>query len=449
MRAAEDRAIAAGTPVEELMERAGRAVAEAAWRFGGGRPVLVLCGPGNNGGDGYVAARHLAAHGATVRVAALGEPRSGAAAAARAGWSGSVEPLASAGPAPVLVDALFGTGLSRPLDAEPADTLARLADAAHLSLAVDLPSGMQTDDGALLAPVPRFTATLALGALKPAHRLQPAAELCGTVLLADIGLDDSASWREVARPTVRAPCPEDHKYSRGLVMAIAGGMGGAARLAAEAAFRSGAGIVRLYGAESRVDALISRPLDEVADGLADKRVCAVLIGPGLPPDAKGAELIERAFSAGHPLVLDAGALRLVGERGVETLRELPSPAILTPHDGEFDALFGKVAGSKIDRALAAAERSGAVVVHKGPDTVIAGPDGSVAVASPGSNWLATAGTGDVLAGVVAAQRAGGRDAFGAACAGVWLHAEAARRAGPAFVADDLVARLPGAVAACL
>jgi hydroxyethylthiazole kinase-like uncharacterized protein yjeF len=448
MRAAEDRAIGDGNPVETLMDRAGRAVAEAAWRFGGGRPALVICGPGNNGGDGYVAARYLKARGAKVRVAALAEPRGAAAIAARAAWDGPLEPLADAAPAPVLVDALFGTGLSRRLEPEVSDQLARLVDAAHFGLAVDLPSGLQTDDGALLAPVPRFDVTLALGALKPAHRLQPAAEYCGTVLLADIGVPVSTHWHEDSRPSLAAPGPQDHKYTRGMVMVIGGGLPGAARLAANAAFRAGAGMVRLYGTPGGPDALICRGIEDVEAGLADKRTNAVLIGPGLPLDADGRRLFELALAAGHPLVIDAGALRLIEEMGVEKLATLTSMPILTPHDGEFEGLFGTGGGSKIDRALAAAERCGAVVVHKGPDTVIAAPDGQVAVAPPASGWLSTGGTGDVLAGIIAAMRARGLDAFAAASAGVWLHGDAAYRAGPAFIADDLPRHLGAAVAGC-
>jgi len=452
MRAAEERAIRSGISVDMLMDRAGRAVADAAWRFGGARPVLILCGPGNNGGDGYVAARYLKARGARVRVAALTDPRSDAAIRARAGWDGPVEPIADAAAAPTLVDALFGTGISRPLDADATDPLARLAEAAHFSLAVDLPSGLQTDTGALLAPVPRFDATLALGALKPAHRLQPAAELCGRVLLADIGVSASTHWHEAVRPTLAAPGPQDHKYSRGMVMVIGGGMPGAARLAANAALRAGAGMVRLYGAQGGPDALICRALDDIPDGLADARVNAVLVGPGMSPDDRGRDLLEAALMSDHPLVLDAGALRLIGRLGVERLAALPAMAILTPHDGEFEGLFGGMigpGGSKIDRALTAAERSGAVVVHKGPDTVIAAPDGQVAVAPSGSAWLSTGGTGDVLAGIIAAMRARGLDAFAAASAGVWLHAEAARRCGTAFIADDLSPQLSGALAQCL
>lgn len=447
-RAAEDRAIAAGETIESLMEKAGTAVAEAAWRFGGGRPALILCGPGNNGGDGYVAARVLKARGASVRVAALREPKSPAAIAARAGWEGPIEALADAEPAPVLVDALFGTGLARPLEAEICDPLARLVEAAHLALAVDLPSGLPSDTGALLAPVPRFDITLALGAFKPAHRLQPAAGRCGRVVLADIGLSAEVDWVELARPVLDPPGPQDHKYNRGFALVVGGGLAGAARLAAVAALRSGAGLIKLYGEGGGPDALICRPLSMVETDLADKRVNAVLIGPGLSPDAEGRRLLDAVFASGHAPVLDAGALRLTADAGVESLGDLCATPIITPHDGEFEHLFGRGEGSKIEHTIEAARRSGSVVVYKGPDTVIASPEGSVAVQAPGSNWLSTGGTGDVLAGIIVAMRARGLDAFAAACAGVWLHGEAARRAGPAFVADDLAHHLSAAIDSC-
>lgn len=449
MRAAEERVIAAGTSVETLMDRAGRAVAEAAWRFGSGRPTLILCGPGNNGGDGYVAARYLKQRGVKVRVAALSEPRSPAAIAARRAWDGPIEPLDAVEPAHVLIDALFGTGLTRALDGAIAAPLARLVAGAHLSLAVDLPSGLATDDGALLAPVPRFIMTVALGALKPVHRLQPAASYCGTVLVGDIGIETPSDWRELVRPTLRAPGPEDHKYSRGLVAVIAGAMPGAARLCASAAMRAGAGYVRLHGGSGGPDALVHLSADDLDRALDDDRIGAVLIGPGLGRDAEAKRRLDAALAARRPLVIDADALRLLGKVGLKRLSRMETPAILTPHGGEFAALFGNGEGSKIDRTVAAARVAGAVIVHKGADTVIASPDGGVTVAPPASPWLSTAGTGDVLAGVIAAMRARGLGPAEAAAAGVWLQAEAARRAGPAFIADDLASQLPGAIAACL
>lgn len=453
-RAAEEAVIANGTSVEALMERAGAAVAEAAWRFGGGRPTLILCGPGNNGGDGYVAARLLAGRDVAVRVAAAGEPQGEAARAARSGWSGPVETLAKAASAPVLVDALFGTGLARGLAPPLYKALDRLADSASFRLAVDLPSGVATDDGALLSPVPCFDLTLALGALKPAHRLQPAADRCGIVQVADIGLrfPDDARVTEVAQPELGPPAASDHKYSRGMVVVAAGSMPGAATLAAAGAQRAGAGYVLLAGAaEVGPLALVHRAATDanaLARILADARVGAVVVGPGLGADTKGRARLEAALASGHPLVLDADALNLLAVDGLDRLTRLAEPPVLTPHEGEFARLFVDLGGSKIERARIAARRCNAVVLLKGADSVVAHPDGRVAIAPPGSPWLASAGTGDVLAGLVAAMRARGLDPFAAAQAALWLHGEAARRAGAGLIADDLLAHLPAALAAC-
>lgn len=446
MRAAEEAAIAAGTPVEQLMERAGQGAAEAIWRFAGPLPTLVLCGPGNNGGDGYVVARELAARGVSVRVAALGAPRTPAARAASEGWSGPVEALADAAPAALLVDALFGTGLARPLDPDVSAALARLAAQAAVSIAIDLPSGAATDDGALLSPVPDYDLTVTFQTLKPSHLLQPAARHMGRLAIADIGIQAASDLREIGRPALAAPGPDAHKFSRGLVTVVAGTMPGASLLAAEAAARAGAGAVRLQ-AKSLVPGVSAAVVQTPGDPLArldDGRIGALLLGPGLQADAEGGKLLTAALDAGHPLVLDAGALRLLAERGPQRLQD----AILTPHDGEFRALFGDGGGSKVERARAAAAQTGAVIVHKGPDTVVAAPDGRAAIGTS-PHWLASAGTGDVLAGTIAAMRAGGKEAFEAACAGVWLHRRAAELAGSFLIADDLLARLRTAAAECL
>ena len=451
-RAAEEALIAAGTSIETLMERAGAAVAEAVWRFGGGRPTLILCGPGNNGGDGYVAARLLTERGLDVRVAALGDPRTDAACAARRGWTGPVEALADADAAPVLVDALFGTGLARPLDDSVAGALLHLVEQAHFSIAVDLPSGVATDDGALLGPVPRFDLTVALGALKPAHRLQPAAERCGAVRVADIGLATSSATREVGRPRLAPPTAADHKYTRGMVAVVGGPMRGAATLAAGAAQRAGAGYVLLAGQDDGGALALVRRVPAgsaaLAEMLADRRIGATVIGPGLGRDDEARSKLGIALRAGRPLVIDADALTLLADNGPETLAALPHPPILTPHEGEFARLFGDLPGSKADRARAAAARSGAIVLLKGADSVVAHPDGRAAIAAPAPAWLASAGTGDVLAGIAAAMVARGLAPFEAAEAALWLHAEAARRAGPGLIADDLLPRLSGALAAC-
>ncbi len=448
MRAAEGRLIDAGTSVEALMERAGAGVAEAAWRFAAAPATLIVCGPGNNGGDGYVAARYLRDKGVPVRVAATGEPRTDAARAARAAWAGPVEQIEEARPAPLLIDCLFGTGLRRPLEPALAARLGALADGAGLRIAVDLPSGVATDDGTILSAVPRFDLTLALGALKPAHLLQPSARRCGRLAVVDIGVRAESALTEIARPLLAAPGPDDHKYSRGYVCVVEGAMRGAALLAATAAQRAGAGYVRLTGEGAGGPmALVrdGRPLEEI---LEDRRIGAVVAGPGFGRDGEAKRRLDRVLRSGRPLVLDADALVLLADYGTAGLRRREDHPILTPHAGEFARLFGEGEGGKVERSRAAAAALGAVILFKGADSVIAHPDGRVAIAPAAPAWLASAGTGDVLAGIIGAMRARGLLAFEAACAGLWLHGEAARRAGPALIADDLALHLPAAIAAC-
>jgi len=446
MRAAEDAAIEQGATVGSLMARAGREIAIAVRRLAGASPILILCGPGNNGGDGYVTATELAAAGCEVRVAAIGEPKTDAARDARARWTGPVEALAEAAPAAVLVDALFGTGLTRGLDSDIPRHMHRLRDRAELAIAVDLPSGVSTDDGACLSDIPVFDLTLALGAIKPAHVLQPAAEHARAIRILGIGVPVASDTTVLARPLLSPPGPQDHKYTRGMVAIIAGAMPGAAVLAATAAAQAGAGYVLLLGsATDRLPhAIVRRRYD--ADLLDDPRIGALVIGPGLGRDDRARERLGAALASEAPLVIDGDALHLLD---IERLRQRTTPAILTPHAGEFEALFGAGQGSKIDRTRAAAARCGQTIVFKGADTVIAAPDGTVRVATNASRWLSTAGTGDVLAGTIAAILATRRDPLDAANAGVWLHAEAARRAGPAFLADDLARHLPKALAQCL
>jgi hydroxyethylthiazole kinase-like uncharacterized protein yjeF len=441
MRAAEDTAIAAGATVDTLMQRAGAGVADAVRRLAGVNEVLVLCGPGNNGGDGYVAAARLHAAGRTVRVAAAEAPRSPAAIAARALWSGAVEPLATAAPAPVVVDALFGTGLSRALAPDVGAALARLVGAASLAIAVDVPSGVSADDGALPGDVPAMHVTLALGAVKPAHLLHPAAGRCGAVRLLPIGVDVHGALQVLARPDLPAPAVDAHKFTRGMVAVVRGRMAGAAHLAADAAMHAGAGYVAVLGSTipAAPHALVRRRCDDAA--LADPRIGALLIGPGLGRDDEARAALDRVLATAHPLVIDGDALHLVTPA---QLRARGGTMILTPHAGEFAALFGAPAADKLTAARAAAARAGATIVFKGPDTVIAAPDGRAVLAGAASSWLSTAGSGDVLAGAIAAMLAGGRAPVDAAAAGVWLHAAAARRLGPAFIADDLAAALAGA-----
>lgn len=443
LTAAQMRAAEAGADVDRLMARAGSAVAEAVRRLSGGREVLILCGPGNNGGDGYVAAAVLRAAGHPVRVAASAAPRSEAARRARDEWHGEVGELADAAPAPVLVDALFGTGLARALDDDVAVHLHRLAGAAELAIAVDLPSGIATDDARVLTEPPRFGVTLALGAVKPAHVLQPGARYAGSVRILDLGLAIASDATVLAPPVLGEPGPDAHKYSRGMVAIVAGSMAGAAELAALAALRAGAGYALLLAeGAGAIHAMVRRGFS--AQALADPRIGAIVVGPGLGRDAEERARIDAAFASGRPLVVDGDALHLVD---VDRLRAHRAPMILTPHEGEFRALFGDLAGSKIDRARSAAAASGAVVVYKGADTVVAAPGGDVQVGTQRDGWLSTAGTGDVLAGAIGAMLASGQAPFAAAAAGVWLHADAARRCGASFIADDLAAALSAARAA--
>ena len=444
MRAAEQAAIDAGATVEQLMERAGAALAETVCRFAGPMPALILCGPGNNGGDGYVAARHLAERGVKVRVAAMSEPKSKAAIWARSQWSGEVETLSDATPAaPLLIDALFGTGLKRGLHTPAINALGQLAYDAQVSVACDLPSGIEADSGAELNVVPHFDMTVTFGALKPAHRLMPALMYTGRVVLADIGVPVEANWREIAEPLLGGIDPRAHKYSRGMVAIVVGQMPGAAALAATAAARAGAGYVWLDANEPVANVPAAVVQGRKGD-LSDRRIRAVLVGPGLGRSGGGlfrkaaGWLLRKAVDSGRPLVIDGDALRLVD---IEHCKG----AVLTPHEGEFEALFGKLPGSKAERAAEAARRSGAVVVYKGPDTIVASPDGQLRFAPPAPAWLATAGTGDVLAGMVAALCCR-LNAFQAACAAVWLHGRAAEIAGSSMIADDLVEAIPQALA---
>ena len=440
MRAAEAAAIEAGTKVETLMERAGEALAEAIFLHAGNRPVLIACGPGNNGGDGYVAARHLRKRGVPVRVAALADPTSEAARWARKEWGGWIEELSDAQPAAVLVDCLFGTGLARPLDEAAAARLMTLAEASRIAVACDLPSGVETDSGAMLSPIPDFDLTVAFGALKPAHRLMPAMARMGRVVLADIGIAADSRWHEIARPTLSPLAADAHKYSRGLVHALAGTMPGAIALAARAAARTGAGYVRVSTSRA-IDNLPSAIVQTETATIEDPRIGCLLVGPGL---GDLPQVLTLALTSKAPVVIDADALGHVGEP--ERLKG--HDAVITPHEGEFVRLFGELAGSKAERALAAADKSGAIVVYKGPDTLVAAPDGRLAFAPPAPGWLASAGAGDVLVGTIAALRARGMPGFEAACAAVWLHGRAAELAGPAMIADDLVEAIPRALALC-
>jgi hydroxyethylthiazole kinase-like uncharacterized protein yjeF len=439
MRAAEQTAIDGGTSVQQLMERAGTALAEAVYRFGGPMPALVLCGPGNNGGDGYVAARHLVQRGVEVRVAALSEPNSDAAKWARSQWRGDIGSLdGETRPAPLVIDALFGTGLKRGLGEHAAQQLSRVCNSAIARVACDLPSGVETDSGAELSDVPAFDMTVTFGALKPAHLLHPAMHKCGRLVLADIGIEASIQWHEVGPPELPALEPDGHKYDRGLVQALAGKMPGAIALAAKSAARAGAGYVKVTTSRS-IDGLPSAIVQTDTAEINDPRIGCLLVGPGMGDIP---QVLTLALTSRAPKVVDADAIAHAGEPE----RFKGQDAILTPHEGEFRKLFGNLPGTKADRALDSARRSGAVVIYKGSDTLIASPDGRLGFRPPAPAWLASAGTGDVLAGLTAAMRARGLPAFEAACAAVWLHGRAAEIAGPQMIADDLADAIPRALA---
>lgn len=438
MRAAEQRAIDAGAGVESLMERAGAALAEAAYAYVGKMPALVLCGPGNNGGDGYVAARHLAERGVPVRVASISEPTSDAAKWARDRWTGEVETLTGdIASAPLMIDALFGTGLKRGLEGALYAEFLRLAGAARARIACDVPSGVESDRGEELSEVPSFDMTVTFGALKPAHRLMPSMHKCGRVVLADIGIEAGSEWFEIAPLAPPALDPGGHKYSRGLVHLLAGKMPGAIALAARAAARSGAGYVRVSTSRS-IDGLPSAIVQTDTSELNDERIGCLLVGPGM---GDVPQLLTLALTSRAPKVIDADGITHLGEAE----RLIGQDAVVTPHEGEFERLFGKSAGSKAERALEAASRSGAVIVYKGADTLVASPEGRLGFAPPSPAWLASAGTGDVLSGMIAALRARSLNAFDAACGAVWLHGRAAEIAGPRMIADDLIEAIPQAL----
>ena len=439
MRTVEQAAIDAGSSVETLMERAGAALAEAAYRFAGPLPTLILCGPGNNGGDGYVAARYLAERGVAVRVAALSGPTSAAAIAAQAQWLGEVEPLtADTKGAPLLIDALFGTGLKRGLDDALCLLLSELTHEAVVAVACDVPSGVDADNGELLGSVHDFDLTVTFGALKPAHRLFPAMAKCGRVVHADIGVAASPAWREIGPAPLPPLDSAGHQYDRGLVHMLAGKMPGAIALAATAAARAGAGYVRV-SISQRIEGLPAAVVQLDTAEVNDPRIGCLLVGPGMGDIP---QVLTLALTSQAPKVIDADAISQLGDP--ERLRG--QNAIITPHEGEFVRLFGEIEGSKPERALEAARRSGAVVIYKGPDTLVAAPDGRLGFAPPAPAWLASAGTGDVLAGVAAAMRARGLGAFEAACAAVWLHGRASEIAGPQSIADDLATAVPQALA---
>jgi len=458
MAAADAAAIEGGISAEALMERAGATVAgtiAARWPAG---LANVLCGPGGNGGDGYVIARHLKAMGWTVEVEALGEPSRPDAAAMAAKWDGPVRHLtAEAPPADLVVDALFGAGLARPLEGPAA------ARARHRAptVAVDLPSGLNGDTGLPVGPDAFHAAlTVTFHRRKPVHVLEPGRTACGEVMVADIGLGQTLSslWENqpaLWRSRMHWPTAASHKHSRGRLAVVSGGLWntGAARLAARAGLRSGAGFVTLLSPPealianaAHLEAVVLRPFSDAGE-LSDlaQTADAAVIGPAAGVGPETVAHVAALVQTGAAMVIDADALTSFRDDPRKLFQVLDRDDVLTPHAGEFGRVFPGLlesAAEKISAVREAAHRAGCVVLLKGPDTTIAAPDGRCAVNLNGTPWLATAGSGDVLAGLIAGLIAQGMESFEAACAGVWIHAEAAAGFGPGLTAEDLPDLLP-------
>jgi ADP-dependent NAD(P)H-hydrate dehydratase / NAD(P)H-hydrate epimerase len=500
MGRADALAAAHGVPGLVLMENAGRAVAEAAVAVAprAGAAIAVACGPGNNGGDGFVAARLLREQGYQVRLGLLGSRESlkGDAAAMAQRWGEPVGPLdaTTVAGADLIIDALFGAGLSRPLEGIAADVVGAINVSGTPVVAVDVPSGLDGTTGTSSGPVVQATCTVTFFRLKPGHLLLPGRALCGEVLVADIGIPEQALQEIGARTFVNRPtlwCKaypwpriDGHKYTRGHAVVVSGPAEstGAARMGARGALRAGAGLVTVVGSvtatavnATHLTAVMIKGVGgdaALGEFLSDVRRNAALMGPGAGVGAGTAATILTVLASPAAVVLDADALtsfapgesqepvRATGfgfvVRGTEpaptpeglfsAIKARKAPVVLTPHEGEFKRLFGEFAGpsagSKLERTRRAAETSGAVVILKGSDTVIASPDGRAAINDNAPPWLATAGSGDVLAGLVTGLLAQSMPAFEAACAAVWLHGECARRVGVGLIAEDLPEALP-------
>jgi len=478
MAEADRLTIAGGTAGRVLMQRAGIAIADAVARTTPlGAAVVVLCGPGNNGGDGYVAARVLRDRGFRVAVAADGppDPRAGDAVEAAEDWGRAPVPLArwDHGRVAVVVDALYGAGLSRPIDRLTAEVVEAVNAHPCRVITADIPSGVDGATGAVRGAAIRADETVTFFRRKPGHLLMPGRALCGTLRVADIGID--AAVLDRVRPTDFAneptlwgdafPIPrlDGHKYHRGHAVVVSGGMTrtGAARLAARGALRAGAGLVTLASPPeslavnaAQLTAIMLERMEGaagLAGILADRRRNAVCLGPALGTGEATRALVAEALASGAATVIDADGLTAFSEAPdalFAGIRAWPErPVVLTPHAGEFVRLFGTVEeGGRLAAARSAAQRSGAIIILKGPDTVVATPDGLASIAANAPPWLATAGSGDVLAGMVTGLLAQGMQAFAAASAAVWLHGETGREAGVGLIAEDVPEALPRVLA---
>lgn len=472
MAEADRMAIAAGIPGPVLMENAGAAVADTIIGRWPEQPVLVLCGPGNNGGDGFVIARRLLEADWPVRLALLGSSDRvrGDAAIAAARWTGEVEPMDPAGlsdvldQAPLVVDALFGAGLSRPLDGAAAAMAEEVLRRRLTCIAVDVPSGVHGDTGAILGTTFQAALTVTFFRAKPGHLLLPGRTAVGELLVADIGIPVSVLealkpdgfrngpplWRD------RFPWPalDAHKYSRGHVVVLGGGrMTGAARLAARAAQRVGAGLVTIACPpeafaiyETALASIMVEAPESVLESISDPRRAAVLAGPGLGTGEATRETVLGLLESRKPCVLDADALSVFRADPGILFDALHDRCLLTPHDGEYLRLFpGIERASRLERARAAAKACGAVVLLKGPDTCIAAPDGRAAINDNAPPWLATAGSGDSLSGLALGLLGQGMDSWYAGAAAAWLHGAAGTAIGPGLIAEDIAGAIPGSL----
>ncbi len=464
MRTADGAAISSGIAGRTLMEQAGAAVAGAAMARWAGRPALVLCGPGNNGGDGFVAARRLQDAGVPVRLALLGEPHrlAGDAALAASDWVGATGLLSPdlLNESDLVIDALFGAGLDRPLSGMARAVVDAIAQRRLDCLAVDVPSGIAGDSGEIMGAAPPAKLTVTFCRAKPGHYLLPGRGYCGELVIADIGIADAIVESLAPRHWLNGPWAwadqipwprlQDHKYRRGHV-AILGGdrMTGAGRLAARAARRAGAGLVTLlapaevlslFGADQ--PGLLTAPIDEFGKYLADPRVSALVLGPGNGATHATRRHVLAALASGKPCLLDADALNVFAEAPTDLFEAIRGVVLLTPHEGEFSRLFAGIAGNKLSRAQAGARRARATLLLKGADTVIAAPDGRTLINANAPASLATAGAGDVLAGISGALLGQGIAPLQAAGAAAWLHGEAAARFGLGLIAEDLAEALP-------
>ena len=475
MAEADRLTIAGGTPGIALMENAGRAVAEAAAALPG-RRVVIVAGPGNNGGDGFVAARLLAERGYSVRVSFVGDKNrlKGDAAMAAERWSGPVEPASpvSLTDCDIVIDALFGAGLDRDVEGLPRAMIHAMNGAAAPVIAVDLPSGVNGSTGAMMGAAVNAARTVTFFRRKTGHILLPGRLHCGVTEVADIGIPDSVLAAIKPRAFANGPAlwgglfpvpaPQGHKYSRGHAVVVSGGQSttGAARLAARGALRAGAGLVSIASPREALSvnaaeslAVMVRPVDgaaELAAFLSDKRRNAVVLGPGGGIGQAMREQVQAALESPAATVLDADALTSFADEPATLAGWIAKrdgrDVVLTPHEGEFGRLFKAIdeahVHDKLEKTRLAAKASGAIVLLKGADTVVAAPDGRASIAENAPAYLATAGAGDVLSGMIAGLMAQGMPGFEAASAAVWLHGEAANEFGPGLISEDLPDALP-------